>query len=91
MLVVPARQHGDRAGRQRGLVGRGVDAAGEARDDDEARAAQLAASRSASCGPAAEALREPTMATIGRGAARSARPRTASSGGASSMAASGAG
>ena len=52
------------------LVGRGVDAAGETGGDDVTPASpRPAAICIANFRPATEALREPTMATIGRGEA----------------------
>ena len=82
--VVAAGQHRDGAGRQTRAVRGGVDAAREAGDDAETGSPRSRASRSANLTPAAEALREPTMATSGR-VSTASLPRTASNGGASSI------
>ena len=61
-----AGQHRDGAGRQARAMRGGVDAARQPRDDDEAGVAEFARECvAANFMPAAEALREPTMATIG--------------------------
>ena len=80
----------DGAGVERALMRRGVDAAGQTRDDDEPGRAEPAASSRAKRRPLAEALRAPTTATSAR-ASNSASPSTVRTGGASSIAASSAG
>ena len=66
-------------------MGRRIDAARQARHDDEAGLAEVARERSANFTPAAEALREPTIAIDRAAADASNLPRTARSGGASSI------
>lgn len=80
-----AGQHRDGAGRQTGAMGGGIDAARASPDTVPKPAAPRSrASRSANLTPAAEALREPTMATSSR-VSTASLPRTASRGGASSI------
>ena len=55
---------------------RGVDAPGQAGDDDEAGCASSRASRRAKAQPLALAFRAPTMATAGRSRIRASSPRT---------------
>ena len=74
-VVVAAGQHRDGAGREARAMRGGVDAAREAGHDDEAGVAELARERSANLTPAADALREPTTATIGAPAPRACRAR----------------
>ena len=77
--------HGDRgaAGGERALVRRRVDAAGEARDHDEAARRQLRRERAArTAQPLPLALRAPTIATAGCSNSPGS-PRTESTGGAS--------
>ena len=62
----------------------GVDAAREAGDDGEARGAEIARQPLGETSPAAEALRAPTTATAGK-CGTAVWPRTARSGGASSI------
>jgi hypothetical protein len=85
-----AGEHGDGPALDAGAVRGLVDAAGEAGDDDEAGFAKLAGELTGNFKPAPEALREPTIAIIGR-ISVALSPRTASSGGASSSVASRAG
>ena len=86
-VVHAAGHHRHGAGGERGAVRLRVDAAGEARDDGEARLARgPAASARAIRRPSEEALRAPTSATSGR-ASRPASPSAQSSGGASARAA----
>ena len=83
--VMAAGQHRDRAASDAAAMRRLIDAAREARDDDKAGLAKLARQAGPQISsPAPEALREPTIAIIGRISVSSA-PRTPSSGGASSM------
>ena len=65
-VIVAAGQHRDRAGREARAMGGGVDAARQSRDDarSQLRRVRARAARRISS-PAAEALREPTIATIG--------------------------
>src|SRR5262249_45597088 len=84
-MVVAAREHGDGAGGEARAMGGGVDAAREAGDDGKARGAEIA--------------RQPLGETQprGRGMGRAGRwstavwPRTARSGGASSIICNGGG
>ena len=64
--LMAAGEHRDGAGCEAGAVGGGVDAARQAGDDAVAGFAQIARQALANLTPAAEALREPTMATSGR-------------------------
>ena len=64
MPVHAAGEHGDGAGLQRALMRGGVDAAGEARHDDEAGPAQAHRQLPGESAPAAaDATRAPTIAT----------------------------
>jgi hypothetical protein len=85
--VVAAGEHGDRAAFNAGAVRGLVDAAGEPEITTKPASPRSRASAPANFSPAPEALREPTIAIIGRVSA-SHVPRTASRGGASSRVAS---
>jgi hypothetical protein len=79
-----AGEHGDGAGRKRAAMARGVNAARQPRNDDETGRPQIAREARRERAPAAEALRDPTIATAGSVSA-AALPRTARSGGASAV------
>ena len=64
--VMPAGQHRDGSAGEAGAMRRLVDAAREPRDDDKSGIGKIVRQRAANFNPAPDALREPTIAIIGR-------------------------